>query len=102
MELFFYPLMVPAEKIIGPGRGSSQVPVAGGDISILHGFFLPIGLQALVGADVDALFLARENLAPPLVGPAALAVEKKFGALGLGAKEGKLGESAVPAPLATG
>ena len=76
-------MMITAEKIIDPGGGLVQGPVAGREITFFERSLFPIRLEAVIGADIDAPPLPRKNFTPSFVRSPALSVEEKFRALGL-------------------
>jgi hypothetical protein len=57
--------MIPPKEIVHPGRGLVQHPVAGRGVAFFQGFFFAGWSKPAIGADEDALLLAREDLAPP-------------------------------------
>jgi hypothetical protein len=79
-----------------------QCPISGRRITLLEGFFFSVRLQPIVGADVDALLLAREDFAPSLERATTLAVEQILGTLRLGTEKGHLEKRTVSAAAAAG
>src|SRR4030042_1747058 len=98
----FTPMMVTAEEIVGPGRNLIQSPVTGWDVILFKGFFFSVGLEAIIGAHVDALLFPRKDFTPSFHRTSALAVEEVFGALGLRTQESNLQKRTVAAAAATG
>jgi len=76
-------MMITTEKIIGPGGGLVQGPVAGGEITFFERSLFPIRPEAVIGTDIDTPPLPGKNFTPSLVRSPALSVEKKFRTLGL-------------------
>jgi hypothetical protein len=94
--------MIPTEEVIGPGGAPIYSPIPGRNIAFLQRFLFSISSEPAVSPHINALFLPRKNLTPSFRRPSTLAIEKKFSALRLRAKESHLWESAISAPLAAG
>ena len=95
-------MVIAADEVVGPGGGLIEGPVPRRQALLFERFFFMVRFEPVVGPDVDAPSLSREDFAPSFPGAPALSVEKEFGTPGLRAEKGHLRQGAIAAAAAPG